>query len=135
MLHDAFDAAIFVVRLNCSVWHVGAVCRQGVESTSHSLEHILFSAGGKLAWLISAEAKEVDRHRQGQTKIADSSVRTSSSIVCLYCAKSKPNATAARRNKSPSRHPRSGSLHSSSHRTPFYLSGRSKIEASAFALT
>ena len=43
-----------------SVWHVDGVRRQGAESKSRSLEHVLFSAGGKLAWPINAEVKEVD---------------------------------------------------------------------------
>ena len=43
-----------------SVWNVDAVRRLGVESTSRSLEHVLFSAGGNLAWPISVEVKEVD---------------------------------------------------------------------------
>ena len=43
-----------------SVWHVNAVRRLWPESTSRSLEQVLFSAGGKLAWHISAEVKEVE---------------------------------------------------------------------------
>ena len=43
-----------------SVWHIDAVCHLGPKSTSHSLEHILLSVGGKFAWPISAVVKEVD---------------------------------------------------------------------------
>ena len=43
-----------------SVWHVDAVHPQKAESTSHILEYILIFTGGKLAWPISAEVKEVD---------------------------------------------------------------------------
>ena len=45
-----------------SVWQADAVRRLGAESKSHSLEHVLFSAGAKLAWPIIAEVKEVDLH-------------------------------------------------------------------------
>ena len=85
-----------------SVWHVDAVRRLGDESTSSSLEHVLFSAGGKLAWPISAEVKEIDWHREGQTKTADPSIRMSSSFVCLYRAKSELSAGSAKRNESSS---------------------------------
>ena len=53
--HDAFDAAI----LPCDEMSQ-SVHRLEAESTSSSLEHVLFSAGGKLAWPISADVKEVD---------------------------------------------------------------------------
>ena len=98
------------------------------------------SAGGMLACPISAEVKEIDWHRDGQTKMADSSIRMCVCVcvfvvvvvvVCLYCTKSKLSATAERRNN----HPRSRSLSPSSYRTPFYLSRRSNIEASAIELT
>ena len=46
-----------------STRHVGAMCHMGAESTSHSLEHILLSAGGKFAWPISTEVKEVNWHQ------------------------------------------------------------------------
>ena len=58
---------------------------QGAESTSRSLEHILISVGGKLAWPISAEVKEVNWHWQDQTKMADSL----SSKVQTKCNSSK----------------------------------------------
>ena len=48
--HVPFDAAVNY----CSVWHVDAKRRP------RSSEHVLFSAGGKLAWPISPEVKEVD---------------------------------------------------------------------------
>ena len=82
-----------------SVWHVDTVRRLGPGTTSRSLEHVLVSAGGKFAWPISAEVKEVDCPREGQTKMGDS-IRMSFSFFCLYYAKSKLSATAARRNKS-----------------------------------
>ena len=43
-----------------SVWYVDAVRRLEAEITSRSLEHVLFSMGGRLAWPISAEVKKVD---------------------------------------------------------------------------
>ena len=42
------------------MWHVDAVRLQGAENKSRGLEHVLFSAGRKLAWPIGAEVKEVD---------------------------------------------------------------------------
>ena len=57
-----------------SVLHVNAVRRLGAEMKSRSLEHVLISAGGKLAQPISAEVKEADWHRQGQTNLADSTI-------------------------------------------------------------
>ena len=62
----------------CCVWHDDAVRHLGAESMSCSFEHVLFSAGGKLAWSISTEVKEVDWHLESQTKMADSSIRMSS---------------------------------------------------------
>ena len=44
---------------NHSMWYVNVVHRQATESMSPSLEHVLFSVGGKLAWQIDAEVKEV----------------------------------------------------------------------------
>ena len=38
---------------------VNAERHQRAESTSHSLAHVQFSAGGKLAWPISAEVNLV----------------------------------------------------------------------------
>ena len=65
--------------------------------------------------------------------MAESSNRMNSSFVCLHCAKSKLGATAATRYKSSSLSART--LSQSSYRIPFYLSGRSKVEALAFELT
>ena len=64
-----FRCCDFVVRLGRSVWHADAVHRQGAERTSHSLEHVLISAGGNLAWSVGTEVKEADWHREGQTTI------------------------------------------------------------------
>ena len=79
-------------------------CQRGAspEGRKHVTQFRTRSAGGKLARPISAEVKEVDIRRYGQIKMADSSISMSSSFVCLYCAKSKLSATAARENKSSS---------------------------------
>ena len=58
MPHDAFDAAICRAIKYRSVWLVGEVRRLGAESTASSLELVLVSAGGELAWPISAEVRE-----------------------------------------------------------------------------
>ena len=60
-----------------SVWHVSAMRRR-----TSQFRTLAISVGGRLAWPISAEMKAVDRHL-GQTKMADSSIRMSSSFVCL----------------------------------------------------
>ena len=88
-----------------SVRNVDAVHRLGAESTSCSLEHILFSAGGKLVSPTSTEMKEATdtekvKQRRGETS-----------------------------------HPRFRGLSPSSYRPSFDLSGRNKIEASAFEFT
>ena len=43
-----------------SVRPVDTLRRVGAESTSRNLKHVLLTAGGMLAWPISAEVKEVD---------------------------------------------------------------------------
>ena len=53
--------------MRCVVW--------GPKARGAILEHVLISAGGKLAWPISTDVKEVDRHREGQAKMAESSTR------------------------------------------------------------
>ena len=72
--------------------------RLGAKSALRSLEHVLVSAGGKLVWPISAEVKEVDRHREGQ--MADSSFRMSSAFVRFIAQSPILSAKAARSNKS-----------------------------------
>ena len=59
---------------NHSMWYVHVVHRQAAESMSPSLEHVLFSVGGKLTRQISAEVKEVHRHQESKTKMVDSSI-------------------------------------------------------------
>ena len=61
-----------------------------------ALKHILFSVDGKLT---SAEVKKVDRHWEGQTKVADSSVQMSASFICLPCMELTLSEKAARRKK------------------------------------
>ena len=52
---------LFCRAIKCrSLWHLNAVRRVEAEGMSRSLEHVLFSVGGKLAWPIIAEAKKVD---------------------------------------------------------------------------
>ena len=52
---------LFCRAIKCrSLWHLNAVRRVEAEGMSRSLEHVLFSVGGKLASPIIAEVKKVD---------------------------------------------------------------------------
>ena len=70
-----------------SVRQVAVARRPGAESTSPSFQHLLFFAGGKLTWPISAELEEVDRHREDPTKMANSLIWISSFFCLLLLRK------------------------------------------------
>ena len=110
-----FSMLQFCLTINyCSMWHDDAAFCLGAESVSHSLAHVLSSVGGKLAWPIRAEVKEVNWHRESQTKMADSSIQMCS-LICLRFAKSKLSVTVARRNKSSSFSKLKSSHHTGNH--------------------
>ena len=54
------------------VWHVDVVRSQGAESTSHSVDHVLF---------LRVNSTRLTNQRRGERG------RMSSSFVCFYCAK------------------------------------------------
>ena len=106
--HDPFDAVTdSVVRLGLNIaacglsirsvageWERGV--RGGGDVRRASYNTFYFSGWKGRFWPISAEMKEVDWHWEDQTKMTDYSIRMTSVFVCLYRAKNKLSATAAR---------------------------------------